>query len=189
MSDPWKADEPIREENIINESERDSATPANDEYKLVKLEDDGRLAPVFLTNWELIDSWTHTTNVTEVVFNNIVDAQRLLVVMNAVPHSASGSSASRHFQVSEDNGASFLSTNKYMTNASFNLNHVVWNNLNDSSAVSGFVMIDLVNTDGPKPITANTGPYMVDSDSPINAVRIFITNHSFSGGSINLYRA
>ena len=48
MSDPWKADEPIKEENIINESERDSAKPANDEYKLVKLEDSGRLSPSFI---------------------------------------------------------------------------------------------------------------------------------------------
>lgn len=47
MSDPWKADGPIKEENIINESERDSANPANDEYKLVKLEDSGRLSPFF----------------------------------------------------------------------------------------------------------------------------------------------
>ena len=48
MSDPWKADEPIKEENIINESERDSANPENDEYKLVKLEDNGRLSPNFI---------------------------------------------------------------------------------------------------------------------------------------------
>ena len=48
MSDPWKADEPIREENIINESERDSTTPANDEYKLVKLESDGKLSKQFI---------------------------------------------------------------------------------------------------------------------------------------------
>ena len=49
MSDPWKADEPIKEENIINESERDSANPENDEYKLVKLESDGRLSPEFVS--------------------------------------------------------------------------------------------------------------------------------------------
>ena len=48
MSDPWKADEPIKEENIINESERDSANPENDEYKLVKLEDDGKVSGQFL---------------------------------------------------------------------------------------------------------------------------------------------
>ena len=50
MSDPWKANEPIKEENIINESERDSANPENDEYKLVKLEDDGRFSVEFLRN-------------------------------------------------------------------------------------------------------------------------------------------
>jgi hypothetical protein len=49
MSDPWKADLPIREDNIINESER-SVDPADDEYKLVKLESDGRISPEFTTD-------------------------------------------------------------------------------------------------------------------------------------------
>jgi hypothetical protein len=47
MSDPWKADLPVREDNIINESER-SVNPADDEYKLVKLEADGRISKDFL---------------------------------------------------------------------------------------------------------------------------------------------
>jgi len=48
MSDPWKADLPIREDNIINESER-SVDPTDDEYKLVKLEGDGKISEYFTT--------------------------------------------------------------------------------------------------------------------------------------------
>ena len=48
MSDPWKVDQPIKEENIINESERDSANPENDEYKVVKLEDNGKFSEAFI---------------------------------------------------------------------------------------------------------------------------------------------
>ena len=74
MSDPWKADEPIKEENIINESERDSATPANDEYKLVKLEDDGRFHPDFIPTKALnvqefttSDTWTKPSEGTHAI--------------------------------------------------------------------------------------------------------------------------
>lgn len=49
MSDPWKADEPIREENFINESER-SVDPTDDEYKVVKLESNGRYDGKFLNS-------------------------------------------------------------------------------------------------------------------------------------------
>jgi hypothetical protein len=64
MSDPWKADLPIREDNIINESER-SVDPADDEYKLVKLESGGRLSASFIPGtplavYDLTESGTWT---------------------------------------------------------------------------------------------------------------------------------
>lgn len=45
-----RADEDINESDMINESERDTATPANDADHLVRLESDGKIHPFFTKN-------------------------------------------------------------------------------------------------------------------------------------------
>lgn len=47
MAEPFNETDPVRKTYFINESERDEATPANDEGKVPQLEEDGQLHPHF----------------------------------------------------------------------------------------------------------------------------------------------
>lgn len=67
----FKAGDINREDNYINESERDSVTPANDAGKVVKLEGDGRLSEDFLRNPVDIQEFTSDGTWTKPAFGTI----------------------------------------------------------------------------------------------------------------------
>ena len=184
MSDPWKADEPIKEENIINESERDSANPENDEYKLVKLESDGRLAVPFSPKWELIDSWSHSSNVTEVVLT--FDGGKytsILLIGNRVTLSAN---TSRRVQLSEDGGNTYITIS---TSNGGSVGDTYFPTAGTTSLErSFFVSVDMVYSDHLKPIhSLARGEYMAFSSAPVNALRFFVASGSITSGSLFLY--
>ena len=182
MSDPWKADEPIREDNIINENERDSANPENDEYKLVKLESDGRLAVPFSPKWELIDSWSHSSNVSEVVFT--FDGEKytsIVLIGNQVELSAS---TSRRVQLSEDGGSTYITS--YASGGAPDAEVRVADT--GGFGRSFFITVDMVNSDNFKPIQSLArGEYIAFSSAPVNALKFFVATGSIISGSLFLY--
>ena len=136
-----------------------------------------------LSEWTLLDEWTYSTDVSEVDFTDLGSNTELLVVFVGVTASEI---TSRLVRVSEDNGSTFLSSNKYGTGgSSFNRDRI---NASASSSLAMYCSVQIQNSPQDSFKTASaTAFYTIDSQSPINAIKAFIAAGNMTGGSIKVY--
>lgn len=149
------------------------------------------------SGWSLVNSWTFSTNVTEVDFANLGGYSELLIFTNGITKGTTGETAVRF---SVDNGSSFLAgASDYETVAATGVVGVAssfgLHNTNATAARSAAIQVLGSNVNGIyKPVMRVTRPgdglscRFVGSTSPINAVRIFPSaGGNITGGNIQVF--
>jgi hypothetical protein len=139
------------------------------------------------SSWELIDTWTHSTDVDEVIFTDLEDYSALLVVSSGL---TLASSSSVRAVVSEDNGSTFLTTGQYSTRTGFFSSdflqatattdnpfimqrYLAWNN-STPRMVNGTCSSDAAQTQ------------FIKSENVLDAIKIY-SGTNFTGGTIKIY--
>jgi hypothetical protein len=140
--------------------------------------------------WTLVNSWTHSTNVATVTLTNLGGYDDLMVFMENVNLTSDGQV---NMTVSEDNGSTFLTTNKYTSReGTFTLNNI--SICRQTSVVrSGFALIHFCTRNMQKAVVS-TGQLdsqqnqVIDSTAAIDALKFETTfSRDFTQGKIYVF--
>jgi hypothetical protein len=147
------------------------------------------------SGWELADEWVHSVTgdtASPIVLNDAQGADELMIIMESVTKSISGTVLAR---LSDNNGSSFYSTNGYSTIPA-NGNPTLVSELdlhqtNTTAARRGHIHV-INAADAPVTVWGNahsTGARSVGSANPVDAVQLLATGGgNFTGGSFRLYK-
>lgn len=148
----------------------------------------GLPASVYGAKWELAFTWNWSTNVTEVIANNLGDYKELIVICRDIVASAS---LTRHIRLSVDNGVTFFSTaSDYLAIPSTGLvttrTDAAGHGTANTAARTIFAQLRGNIAGTPKMVTGPEGMAMfVGSLSVVNAVRLGLSGAgNITGGSM-----
>lgn len=137
--------------------------------------------------WTLLNSWTYSGDVSEVVLNNLGGYSDLLIVTPGVV--AAGTNSEKQITVSEDNGSTFLGANKYSNIPAGAINDYSIRIGDGYSSGSGAIIIHNATGSVMKMVSGGlNGGALIDSSAAINAVRLFVNNGTnLLGGAMYVY--
>lgn len=147
------------------------------------------------SSWTLVDTWTHSVNVPEVVFPDLGSYNELLIHVNEVTASTS---TQRVIQFSEDNGTSWVSGNYFTiatTGVLSSASDGIFPQSSASSSARSF-WAKIVNFNVAQPtVHFNVMRGRIDfesTDTAMNAIKIILLSGgsptgNLTGGSIRVY--